>query len=213
MPLDKLSGMVGEKSERYFYSSTNLVGIGISGTVPEVLRTKCWIYFVENQFPFYRITVFSNYSKYNVPRPGEQWSLLCEISESSEKPVNHSQLANEVLEALRSINLIDSTSKIDSVWTQRLEYGYPTPFLQRDRVLDAAEASLKKQNIYSRGRFGAWKYEVSNQDHSFMQGVEAVDNILFGTEEVTYHFPAVVNSGKKVTSRRVLQPNQLSSKV
>merc|ERR1712225_214617 len=39
--------------------------------------------------------------------------------------------------------------------------------------------------IWSRGRFGAYRYEVANQDHSFMQGVEAVDGILFGAPEMT----------------------------
>jgi hypothetical protein len=44
---------------------------------------------------------------------------------------------------------------------------------------DGAKQALKKQGIYSRGRFGAWKYEVSNQDHSMMQGVEAVVRVWF----------------------------------
>ncbi len=213
MPLDKLSRLAGGPDQKFVYSSTNLVGVGIAGQVPEVLKTKCWIYFVENQFPFYRITVFSNYSKYNVPRPGEQWSLLCEISESPEKPVDQARLKDDVVEALRSINLIDAKSKIESVWSQRLEYGYPTPFLQRDQVLETAEVAMREHNILSRGRFGAWKYEVSNQVHSFMQGVEAIDHILFGTDEITYHYPAVVNSGKKVTSRRLLQRNELTAKI
>jgi hypothetical protein len=39
--------------------------------------------------------------------------------------------------------------------------------------------------VYSRGRFGAWKYEVGNMDHSFMQGVEVVDRLLNETEEYT----------------------------
>ena len=43
------------------------------------------------------------------------------------------------------------------------------------------------QSILSRGRFGAWKYEVSNQDHSFMQGVEAADHVLTGSHEPTFY--------------------------
>lgn len=202
MPLDKLSALTGESNGQFFYSSTNLVGIGITGSVPEILKTKCWIYFVENQFPFYRITVFSNYAAQNVPRPGEQWSLLCEISESPEKPVNQASLTDEVITALRSIKLLDDKTTIESVWRERLEYGYPTPFMGRDGLLESRENSLRSDDIYSRGRFGAWKYEVSNQDHSFMQGVEAVDHIVFGAEEITFNYPGVVNSGKKNSSLR-----------
>ena len=54
-------------------------------------------------------------------------------------------------------------------------------------VLAEAERALHARNIYSRGRFGAWKYEVSNQDHSLMQGVEAVDRILSGAAERTFN--------------------------
>ena len=55
------------------------------------------------------------------------------------------------------------------------------------RVLAEAERALHATGIYSRGRFGAWKYEVSNQDHSLMQGVEAVDRMLSGEPERTFN--------------------------
>jgi len=50
--------------------------------------------------------------------------------------------------------------------------------------------------VFSRGRFGGWKYEVSNQDHSFMQGVELVDRLVRGEPEITYFDPARANSGE-----------------
>jgi len=52
-------------------------------------------------------------------------------------------------------------------------------------VLKAVLPELEACGIFSRGRFGAWKYEVSNQDHSAMQGVEAVDFMLAGIPEHT----------------------------
>jgi hypothetical protein len=43
---------------------------------------------------------------------------------------------------------------------------------------------------------GVVQYEVGNQDHSLMLGVEAADNILFGAKEVTLHHPDIANARK-----------------
>ena len=56
--------------------------------------------------------------------------------------------------------------------------------------------ALETDNIYSRGRFGAWKYEVSNQDHSFMQGLEVVERLLHGHPEITFSDSNHANSKK-----------------
>ena len=45
------------------------------------------------------------------------------------------------------------------------------------------------------------QYEVGNQDHSLMLGVEAADNILYGTKEVTLHHPDIVNAKKNTELR------------
>lgn len=43
------------------------------------------------------------------------------------------------------------------------------------------------------------QYEVANQDHSLMLGVEAVDNIMFGAREITLSHPDIVNTGKNTS--------------
>lgn len=53
--------------------------------------------------------------------------------------------------------------EIVSIYHRRLEHGYPTPSVGRDAVLREALPWLRKSNIWSRGRFGSYKYEVANQ--------------------------------------------------
>ncbi len=171
------------------YASTHVIGVGLAGPVPERLATKCWMYFPEPQPPFYRVTVFSNYSPHNVPRPGQQWSLMAEVSESAAKPVDGTGVVGQVVDGLKAARLIDTEAVIESTWHRRLEHGYPIPSLLRDAALDQIEPLLHARNILSRGRFGAWKYEVGNMDHSFMQGVEAANHILAGEPETTLRLP------------------------
>jgi protoporphyrinogen oxidase len=191
-PLDTLLGLIGDLPQltplagQFVHSSSNIVGVGIDGPVKESLKTKCWIYFSESQAPFYRATVFSNYSPNNVPEPGKQWSLMFEVSESPDKHVNQETIVQECIDGAIWSRLMDKDDKIVSTFHRRLEHGYPTPFLGRDQLLDKIQPLLRERDILSRGRFGAWKYEVSNQDHSFMQGVEAVDQIVSGAVEATY---------------------------
>jgi hypothetical protein len=81
-----------------------------------------------------------------------------------------------------------------STWRYTAEHGYPTPSLERNQLLKKIEPPLAKAGIASRGRFGAWRYEVSNQDHSFMQGVEWVNATLLDVPETTVRFTETANA-------------------
>ena len=177
------------------YSSANIIGIGLKGRPPEHLRTKCWMYFPEDDCPFYRVTVFSNYSPHNVPDVANTWSLMAETSESQVKPVDHSRLVQQTIDGLHNTQLING-DEIVSTWSYRAKYGYPTPSLRRDAALTQILPALESDHIYSRGRFGAWKYEVSNQDHSFMQGLEIVERLLHRQPEITFADSNHANSRK-----------------
>lgn len=206
MPLDRLVASIDDQpllrslAGRFKHSSTHIVGVGVDGPTPDHLAKKSWMYFPESNCPFYRVTVFSNYSPHHVACPGHQWSLLTETSESPKKPVRSHRIIDDTLQGLRTTGMLPASAAIASTWHRRLEYGYPTPFLGRDRVLRKTMPALETLGIYSRGRFGAWKYEVSNQDHSLMQGVEAINRVLLGQGEVT------VKADESMTKRASRRP-------
>jgi hypothetical protein len=100
--------------------------------------------------------------------------------------------------------LFAADDRIVSTWHYHATHGYPTPTIGRDTHIDSILSKLKSWGILSRGRFGAWRYEVGNQDHSCMQGVEAADCALFGAPELTCWHPNLVNSGKHRDQRTVL---------
>ena len=132
------------------------------------------------------------------PRAGPYWSLMFEVSENkTHKPVNYDTLVEETIQGAINTQLVSSRDEIVSIYYRRLEHGYPTPSLERDSVVNEALPWLKEQGIWSRGRFGAYKYEVGNQDHSCLLGVEAVDNMLHGSKEFTLWHPSLTNEGGK----------------
>lgn len=176
------------------HSTTHIVGLGLSGQPKADLKTKCWIYFPESTSPFYRATVFSNYSAAHVPQPGKQWSLMTETSQSGKKPVDEASLVEQTIAGALHCQLIESRAQVESVWTYKADYGYPTPSVKRDAILSKVLPELEKRNVYSRGRFGGWKYEVSNQDHSMMQGVECANRLVLGIPETTLPFPSTANA-------------------
>jgi len=202
LPLDRLARLCHglDESARQAagslrHSSVHILGVGLEGDKPSSLESKCWIYFPEPDAPYYRVTVFSNYSPFNVPQGRDAWSLMAEVCETPARPVNIERLRERTLEAMRRDGLLGAHSSLLSFWHRREEYGYPTPSQGRDAALDLLLPALEKHEVYSRGRFGAWKYEVSNQDHSFMQGVELADRLLGRGEEPTLNQPHRVNSG------------------
>ena len=183
------------------YSHTHVIGIGLTGQPPPTLLSKSWMYFPDGDAPFYRITVFSSYSDDHVPEPRKQWSLMCEIAEPKQNSNleywTKENLINTTIQALVEYRFITSDMVV-SKYYRRLEHGYPVPSINREAILDKVQPWLESKGIYSRGRFGGWRYEVSNQDHSFMQGVEVVDKLFRGIPEETYFNPSLVNSRRNI---------------
>jgi protoporphyrinogen oxidase len=180
----ELDHNVKEATRSLRHSGGYMVGIGIKQPCPS---TKSWMYFPEDNCPFYRVTYLSNYSPYMTPNKDEYYSLLCETSFSEFKPVDGDTIVEDTIQGLINAGMISEADRKDivSTWVYTAEYSYPTPTVERDEILSLAIPYLEEQDIYSRGRFGMWKYEVANTDHTLMQGVELVDRLLLGQKEAT----------------------------
>lgn len=205
IPLDRLVRISGSDNlapaaGRLASTSTYVVGVGVDGNVPSHLKTKCWMYFPQSNSPYYRVTVFSNYSPNNVANPGKQWSLMAEVSESRFKAVDRNTLEKDTLRALQEDGLLPDRKRVVSTISRHVPQSYPVPFLGRDAAVGPMLLEFEKRDIFSRGRMGAWKYEVGNQDHSYQQGYECVQRIVNrgGAEyEPTLNNPDQVNAPGK----------------
>ena len=166
------------------HSGGHMVGIGIKQPCPS---TKSWMYFPEDNCPFYRVTYLSNYSPHMTPDNKQYYSLLCETSYSAYKPVDEKRIVEDTIQGLINAGMISESDRKDicDTWHFNAKYSYPTPSVERDQILSSVIPYLERHGIYSRGRFGMWKYEVSNTDHSLMQGVELVNRLLLDELETT----------------------------
>lgn len=192
MPVDRLvrevltaaPAEVVHAAGRLMHSGGFMVGVGIRRPCPS---TRSWMYFPEDDCPFYRVTYLSNYSPRMTPDPATHYSLLCETSFSPAKPEDESTILERTISGLEAVGLLEPGEREDivSTWVHRVEYSYPTPSVDRDAALAVVIPWLESKGIYSRGRFGLWKYEVANTDHSVMQGVEVVNRLLLGEPEQT----------------------------
>lgn len=206
MPLDKLCNdvlngevprSIKQKAASLRHSGGYMVGVGIKQPCPS---TKSWMYFPENNCPFYRVTYLSNYSPYMTPDNKTHYSLLCETSYSVFKPVDGTKIVEDTITGLINAGLLTEADRNDicDTWLFDAKYSYPTPSVERDGILADVIPFLEQHQIYSRGRFGMWKYEVSNTDHSLMQGVELVNRLLLDEPETTIGMKyASTNDGRQ----------------
>jgi len=117
----------------------------------------------------------------------KNFSVLCECVDAPDNVRDSIKIIERCKQSVCTIFDLDEAD-ICSVFYESLPFGYPIPTLERDSILSKAIPELEKHSIYSRGRFGGFKYEVGNQDHSFMQGVELIDYIFDNKNCTVYKY-------------------------
>ncbi|MBA3905887.1 MAG: FAD-dependent oxidoreductase [Pseudonocardiales bacterium] len=190
MPLTTLLRSVGRpdwaaRSTSLVANSTLVVGLGYSGTPPDALADKSWLYCPDKDVAWHRATVLSNYDP-GIAGEG-RWSVLCEVGHSAFRVVDRATAVASCREEMTKLGA--DPAALVSTWVRDIPRGYPVPTLGRDDLLHEVDAGLIHCGVRSRGRFGGWRYESCNQDYSFQQGVEAVEAVMTGSREDAYWHP------------------------
>jgi protoporphyrinogen oxidase len=189
MPLDQLVGRLRhpppeleEAASRLQHNSVYMVGIGYEAPCAD---TKSWMYFPDPGVPFYRVTNFAKYSAANVPGGDAEHycSFMTETAYSEHRPVAREDLVERVEAGLRATGVVAGRPAVASAHVEQIEYAYPIPTLDRDRALRTIQGWLMDRGIFSRGRFGSWRYEIGNMDHAVKMGVDVARRLVAGTEE------------------------------
>ena len=189
MPLDRLVAAVDdcpsevrEAAAALEHNSVWVVGVGCERGLAD---DRSWLYFADPSVPFYRVTNFAKYAAANVPGgdTSRYSSYLTETSRSVHRPREREGLEEAVVEALVATELIDDGVPIASVHTIDVEYAYPIPTTGRDAALAVVQPWLMERDIYSRGRFGSWRYEIGNMDHAAKMGIDAARLLVEGRPE------------------------------
>lgn len=186
VPLDELVAMCGDVPVEVVAAARQLVASGTHVVAVALDRptdtTRNWIYYPEPDVPFYRVTYLSNYSPALTPRPG-QTLLLTETSTSRWKPEDPRTIVERVVAGLRHVGVLAPEDEVAHTWRLSVDKTYPVPTLGRDEALASIEPWLASHGIASRGRFGAWRYEIGNMDHGYVQGRQWAERVLTGAPE------------------------------
>ena len=159
-----------------------MVGVGFERPLAD---DRSWLYFPGADVPFYRVTNFAKYSPANVPGADVQRysAYLTETSYPAGRPHRRAELEQRVVAGLVTGGVVDELGPVVSLHTVDAPYAYPLPTVDRDPALAVVQPWLEERAIFSRGRFGSWRYEIGNMDHAVKMGVDVARRLVEGRAE------------------------------
>lgn len=193
--LDKLVAMtagapaqVRQAATALKHTTVAMVGLGYESPTTD---RRSWLYFPSGETPFYRATNFSRYAPANVPDsdPGRYSAWMTETSLPAGTLLDEAGLVEECDTALRRCGLVPDRAQRVSSHLELIPYAYPVPTAGRDTALARIQPWLERHEIYSRGRFGTWRYEIGNMDHAVTMGQDIARRLVHGTAERIYTAP------------------------
>lgn len=179
MPLDLLLHSISDHSSTHFNrtaenllcTSVACLNLGISRNID---AEKHWIYYPEKEYPFYRVGFYHNFSSSLVPASCSSMYVECSYKKNASYR-SLQKMINDVQLNIKQLFNIDD-SEIIAKNIIKMPHAYVVYDAWRERNLSVLLDGLKREGIYSIGRYGAWKY--SSMQESVLDGKKVADTIV-----------------------------------
>lgn len=159
---------VKKAAKKLMFNSILIVNLGVER---KNISDKHWIYFPEDDFIFSRVYFPMNFSSKNTPKNKSSVSSL--ITYPKGKKINRNGIVKRVIKDLLRAKILRNDDKVIVKDIMDIKYGKPIHTLDRERNLKIIQNFLRKNDIYSIGRYGNWKY--SGMEHAIMDGKEIAE--------------------------------------
>lgn len=170
-----------ELSKKLYFRNTTLVYLEVDSNQ---LFPDNWIYVHSPEVKHGRITNFRNWCP-TINKDKETTILCMEFWSFDHEELwgySDDQLAELAAKEIRTLNLIQSSSKILNTSVMRIPKCYPvyeTGYMENlQPVIDYMKGF---KNLYPIGRYGSFKY--NNQDHSILMGILIARQIETGRDQ------------------------------
>ena len=138
-----------------------------------------WIYFPDEDVPFYRAGFPSNFSDAVAP-PGSS-SMYIEFGLRRDEDFDPERLERSAIEALRREEVLEERDRIlVSDWI-RIDPGYVIFDRARQDVMDRVVPELERRDVHLLGRYGAWTY--SYMERALLDGLELATKMNAGSRQ------------------------------
>ncbi|MFH1831883.1 MAG: FAD-dependent oxidoreductase [bacterium] len=153
------------------------------GFAQKHISDRHWIYYPEKQTPFYRIGFWDQISQSSVQK---NCSAIYGETSYLAGTKTDTQINNLLEKSIRkSLDILAiHKSKIITQKILHLKHAYVIYDAWRDKNITKIHQTLSKKNIYSIGRFGAWRYSSMQED--ILDGQNTTNHILLSLNYKKY---------------------------
>ena len=153
IPLNRFVEYLGlPKDENMSYNKVLTLNIGFDTDSTEKFSEIHWLYVPDKKYNFYRIGF------YNHIVPASKLSVYVEIGFSAEQSVDVEKEFEETIKNMKSIAIIHSDTKVLDWEAIVMDPAYVHINQKTENFKNSLFQQMEKDNIYSIGRYGEWKY-------------------------------------------------------